>query len=41
MRATMANVAPDKIPTVERTYNFSLVRAIEAELDATHWKPTP
>jgi len=41
MRAAMANVAPDKIPAVERTYNFSLVRSINAELDTSHWKPVP
>ena len=41
VRAAMANVAPDKIPAVERTYSFSLVRSINAELDASHWKPAP
>ena len=39
IRATLANIAPDEIPAVDRTYNFSLVRSINAELDASHWKP--
>jgi NitT/TauT family transport system substrate-binding protein len=39
VRATMTNVAADSIPAVERAYNFTLVRSINAELDASHWKP--
>ncbi|MGA2393435.1 MAG: ABC transporter substrate-binding protein [Candidatus Lustribacter sp.] len=41
VRATMASVAPAEIPAVERTYDFSLVRSIDTELDASHWKPVP
>jgi len=39
VRAAMVNVAPAEIPPVERAYSFGLVRSIDAELDASHWKP--
>lgn len=40
-RAAMINVTPDKVPPVDKAYDFSLVRSIKAELDATKWKPVP
>lgn len=39
VRAAMANVASDRIPPVERVYSFTMVRSINAELDASRWKP--
>ena len=41
VRATMAGVPSDQIPPLDKTYDFSLVRSIDAELDAGHWKPAP
>jgi ABC-type nitrate/sulfonate/bicarbonate transport system substrate-binding protein len=32
-------LAPKEFPTVERIYNYSLARKINAELDAAGWKP--
>lgn len=40
VKAGLMNVAPDKIPPVDKIYDFTLVRSINAELDAARWKPT-
>lgn len=40
IRANLMNVTADKIPPVDKIYDFSLVRSINAELDAARWKPT-
>jgi hypothetical protein len=32
-------LAPKDSPAVERIYNYSLARKINAELDASGWKP--
>jgi len=32
--------AGDKIPPVDKIYDFTFVHAINAELDAARWKPT-
>ncbi|HEX2227002.1 MAG TPA: hypothetical protein VHM64_07660 [Candidatus Binatia bacterium] len=32
-------LAPKDVPPVERIYNYSLTRKINAELDASGWKP--
>ena len=32
-------LAPKETPAVERIYNYSLARKINAELDAAGWKP--
>jgi ABC-type nitrate/sulfonate/bicarbonate transport system substrate-binding protein len=40
VRADIINLPKDKIPPIDKIYDFTLVRAINAELDATRWKPT-
>jgi ABC-type nitrate/sulfonate/bicarbonate transport system substrate-binding protein len=40
-RADTMNIAADKIPTVNKLYDFSFARAIAQELDASGWKPKP
>ena len=40
VRAHLLNIPDDKLPPVEKIYDFALVRAINAELDASRWKPT-
>jgi ABC-type nitrate/sulfonate/bicarbonate transport system substrate-binding protein len=40
VRAGLLNFPKDQIPPISKVYDFSLVRAINAELDASHWKPT-
>jgi hypothetical protein len=32
-------LAPKESPAVERIYNYSLARKINADLDASGWKP--
>ena len=39
VRAALIGLSKDKIPPVEKIYDFSVVRAVSAELDASHWKP--
>jgi len=39
VRAGLINLPKDQIPPVAKIYDFSLVRTINAELDASHWKP--
>jgi len=40
VRAGLLNFPKDQIPPISKVYDFSLVRAINAELDAARWKPT-
>lgn len=40
VRAGLLNLPKEQIPPVSKVYDFTLVRAINAELDASHWKPT-
>lgn len=39
LRATMIGVSRENVPPLEKVYDFTLVRAVNAELDAAHWKP--
>jgi ABC-type nitrate/sulfonate/bicarbonate transport system substrate-binding protein len=39
VRANLIGLPKEKIPAIDRIYDFSLVRAVNAELDASHWKP--
>lgn len=41
MRAAVVKVAKNKIPSLNKIYDFSLVKEINAELDASGWKPAP
>lgn len=41
LRAGLMNVPKDQVPPVDRVYDFSLVRSVNAELNASRWKPTP
>ncbi len=40
VRAGLLNFPKDQIPPISKVYDFSLVRAINAELNASRWKPT-
>ena len=40
VRAALIGMPKEKIPPIDRIYDFTLVRAINAELDATRWKPS-
>ena len=39
VRAAMIGLPKEKMPPADKVYDFSLVRSINAELDAGHWKP--
>lgn len=41
VRAGLLDIPKDKIPPVNKIYDFTLAHKINAELDASHWKPTP
>lgn len=41
IRAALLGIPKDQIPPVNKIYDFTLARQINAELDASHWKPTP
>jgi hypothetical protein len=41
VRASLIDMTPDKIPPVDHFYDYSIVRAVNAELDAAHWTPAP
>jgi hypothetical protein len=41
VRGELIGLAPDKLPPPDKVYDFSLMREIVAELEATNWKPTP
>jgi ABC-type nitrate/sulfonate/bicarbonate transport system substrate-binding protein len=40
VRAGLIGVTKESIPPLDRIYDFSLVRAVNRELDASHWRPT-
>jgi NitT/TauT family transport system substrate-binding protein len=39
VRAAMLNMPSDQIPPLDKVYDFAIVRAVNAELNASHWKP--
>ena len=39
-RGEIMKVPPGKVPTADKVYDFSLVREIDHDLDASGWKPT-
>ena len=41
VRAGLLGIAKDQIPPVNKIYDFTLAHQVNAELDATHWRPTP
>jgi len=41
VRAGLIGLAKDQVPPVDKIYDFSLVRAVNSELAASHWRPTP
>ena len=41
VRAALLGVSKDQIPPINQVYDFNLVRSVNAELDASRWKPTP
>jgi ABC-type nitrate/sulfonate/bicarbonate transport system substrate-binding protein len=41
LRSSLLNMPKDQVPPLDKVYDFSLVRSINAELDASRWKPTP
>lgn len=41
VRASLIDIPTDKIPPLDRIYDYSIVRAANAELDASHWTPQP
>ena len=40
VRAALLGIAKDQIPPIDKIYDFSIVRAVNAELNASHWVPT-
>jgi hypothetical protein len=40
IRGELLGVPPDKIPSVEKVFDFSLVRAANREIEAANWRPT-
>ena len=40
VRADLLGLSKDKLPPIDKIYDFTLVRAINAELDAARWKPS-
>lgn len=41
VHAGLMNIPKDQLPPLDKIYDFSLVRSVNAELDASHWKPAP
>ena len=41
IRAALLGVPKDQVPALDHVYDFSLVRSVNAELNASRWKPTP
>ena len=39
VRAALIGMPKEKIPPIDKVYDFSLVRSVNAELDAARWKP--
>jgi ABC-type nitrate/sulfonate/bicarbonate transport system substrate-binding protein len=40
VHAALMKLPKDQLPPLDKIYDFALVRSINAELDASHWKPT-
>ena len=36
----LLDIPKDKIPPVNKIYDFTLAHQVNAELDASHWKPS-
>jgi NitT/TauT family transport system substrate-binding protein len=41
VRAGLLDIPKDKIPPVSKIYDFTLAHQVNAELDASRWKPAP
>jgi ABC-type nitrate/sulfonate/bicarbonate transport system substrate-binding protein len=41
VRAALLGIPKDQVPPLDHVYDFSLVRSVNAELNASRWKPTP
>jgi NitT/TauT family transport system substrate-binding protein len=41
VRASLLNIAADKVPPVSKVYDYHLLNEANAELDKKGWKPTP
>jgi NitT/TauT family transport system substrate-binding protein len=41
VRAVLLNMPRDTVPPIDAIYNFAPLRAAEAEVKASRWKPTP
>jgi ABC-type nitrate/sulfonate/bicarbonate transport system substrate-binding protein len=41
VRAELLKVPPDKIPPVEKIYDFSIIQEVIAELKKENWRPAP
>jgi ABC-type nitrate/sulfonate/bicarbonate transport system substrate-binding protein len=41
VRAGLLGMSKDQIPPVNKIYDFTLAHQINAELDASHWRPAP
>ena len=41
LRAGLLQIPKDQLPPLDKVYDFSLVRSVNAELDKSRWKPTP
>lgn len=41
VRAALLGMPKDKIPPINKIYDFTLAHQVNAELDASHWKPAP
>jgi NitT/TauT family transport system substrate-binding protein len=39
VRAELLNMPPDKIPPIDKVYDFSIVKEVIAELKAENWRP--
>ena len=41
LRSALLNMPKEQVPPLDKVYDFTIVRSINAELDKSHWKPTP
>jgi len=41
VHAGLMKISRDQLPPLDKIYDFALVRSVNAELDASRWKPTP
>jgi hypothetical protein len=39
VRASLLGITKDQIPPINKIYDFTLAHQIDAELDASRWKP--